>query len=62
MTEYDVQVARDRTEYITVIVKANDKAEAERKALKHIDSGVILKWKTGGDTDSPFVVEVEESK
>jgi len=60
MKMFTVQVARDRTEYVTVKVRAEDRDGAEEAALREVDglSGGV--WQPGADTDGTYVVEISE--
>jgi len=55
---FEVIVARDRTEYVTVKVRADDEHYAREAALREADGLSDELWRSGGDTDSSYVSEV----
>ena len=59
MKEFTVQVARDRTEYVTVKVRAENPGDAEEAGLKKARDLRAELWSVGGDCDSPYVTEVK---
>ena len=60
MPIYEVRVARDRTEYVTIKVKADSHREAIEAGLEEaLDDQA---WEPGDDVDSPYLIDAEEAK
>ena len=62
MKDYEVEVARDRTEYVTIKVAATSEASAEKKALVLSEAMDSLEWRAGNDTDGHYVIETNEAE
>ena len=59
MAKFMVRLARDRTEYASVEVEAENELEAEDAAQDWIDNGNPIDWEPGETTCSPQVLDDE---